>query len=49
MPQHEIPNSHLELLQSILKLLIQAQDPDATFVIEKIEQPEKAKEVTIGQ
>ena len=49
MSEHEIPTSHLKLLQAILMALYLHSDPDATFVIEPTPDPEVEEKPTIGK
>lgn len=47
--EHIVPNVPLQCLQAILKELIQARDPDATFVDPPVENLEQSKKPAIGQ
>lgn len=46
---HLIPDVPLECLQAILRLLIQAQDPEATFRSPDPVPDEEPKEPTLGK
>ena len=46
---HIVPDVPLECLQAILRALIRAQDPEATFRSPESIVPEETQPVTIGQ
>lgn len=48
MSKHTLPTSHLGILQAILKELILARDPDATFVQEKPAPEPEPEPASIG-